>query len=64
MSEPRRGVEKECSFSIETMSPWDFWARAGQVVVPANVSPDTANQIGIMKAIALRDMEAPSERRN
>ena len=64
MSEPRRGIEKECSFSIETMGPWDFWAKAGQLQLPENVSMDTANQVAVLKAIALRDMEAPSERRN
>ncbi len=60
----RPNVERSGVFSIADLAPWDFWAKAGQVILPPNTSSETANQIVIMKAIALRDMEAPSERRS
>ncbi len=59
----KHDVERS-DFSIATLAPWDFWTKTDQVVIPPNTSPDTAAQIVIMRAIALRDLPAPSERRN
>lgn len=64
MSGFRRNVEQSASFSIAGMAPWDFWAARGQVSVPDDAPINVANQIIIMKAIALRDAEVASERRN
>lgn len=46
------------------MDVWDFWAAAGQVVVPESTPIEAAQKIVVMKAIALRDAPVESERRN
>lgn len=56
--------EKAPEFSIAGLAEWDFWAKAGQITVPPGTTPEQHRQIVIMTAIALRDREAPSERRN
>lgn len=64
MSEPIPDIEKTEGFSISKMDPWDFWSRVSNLGIPENVSVETISQIASMKAIQLRDMSAPSERRN
>lgn len=64
MSGLRRNIEQSCSFSIASMDVWDFWAAAGQVVVPESTPIEAAQKIVVMKAIALRDAPVESERRN
>lgn len=60
----RTSIERTAGFSIANLGPWDFWAKRGEIDIPENVTAETVNRICTIRAIALRDMPSPSERRN